>query len=210
MNYIDNLITARPELIGAKDAIAAACELICEAHLKGGKLLLCGNGGSSADCEHISGELLKGFLLKRAPEGKEHKRLSEMLGAECELLQRGVCAIPLPSLSGALTAYTNDVKPSLAFAQLVYAMGRAGDVLIAISTSGSSQNVVKAALCAKALGITVVALTGESGGELLDIADVCIRTPALETYKVQEYHLSIYHAICAEVENKIFSAPKLQ
>lgn len=210
MNYIENLIFAHPELIGAKDAIAAACELICEAHLKGGKLLLCGNGGSSADCEHISGELLKGFLLKRTPEGKEHKRLSEMLGDECELLQRGVCAIPLPSLSGALTAYTNDVKPSLAFAQLVYAMGRAGDVLIAISTSGSSQNVVKAALCAKALGITVVALTGESGGELLDIADVCIRTPALETYKVQEYHLPIYHAICAEVENKIFSAPKLQ
>jgi len=210
MQYIENTVERYPKLEIAAEEMKKAVDIIVEAHTKGNKILLCGNGGSCADCEHIAGELLKGFILKREPKDKELKWLSEEMGAEAELLQRGICAIPLPSISGAMTAYANDVEPSLVYAQLVYAMGKSGDVLVAISTSGNSANVVKAAKCAKALGISVIALTGESGGELLDIADACVRAPALDTYKVQEYHLPIYHAICLEVENKIFSQPKLQ
>ena len=204
MNHIEKAIERYPALKVTKDEIEKAVELIVAAHAKGGKLLLCGNGGSYADCEHIAGELLKGFVMKREPKGKDLKWLSEAMGSDAELLQRGLCAIPLPSISGALTAYINDVDPTLSYAQLVYSMGKAGDVLIAISTSGNSQNVVKAAKCAKALGISVIGLTGESGGELLDLADACIRVPALETYKVQELHLPVYHAICLEVEERLF------
>ena len=204
MSNIDKVIERYPKLTLAKDEIIRAVDLIVKSHIEGGKLLLCGNGGSCADCEHIAGELLKGFVMKREPKGKDLKWLTEALGADAELLQRGLCAIPLPSISGALTAYINDVDPSLAYAQLVYSMGKADDVLLAISTSGNSQNVVKAAKCAKALGISVIGLTGESGGELLDIADACIRVPELETYKVQELHLPVYHAICLEVEERLF------
>ena len=208
MNHIGKTLERYPALSVAKEEMESAVEIIVKAHQNGGKLLLCGNGGSSADCEHIAGELLKGFVMKREPRGKELKWLTEELDEEASLLQRGVCAIPLPSVSGALTAYANDVDPSLVYAQLLYAMGRSGDVLLAISTSGNSQNVVKAAKCAKALGISVIGLTGESGGELLDIADSCIRVPALETYKVQEYHLPVYHALCLEIEERLFASPK--
>ena len=204
MKHVDTLIEKYPALLCIKEATEKAISLIVEAHRAGGKILLCGNGGSSADCEHIAGELLKSFVRKRPPEGKELKHLTEALGEEATLLQRGVCALPLPSFSGALSAYINDVEPSLAYAQLLYAMGKSGDVLIAISTSGSSENVVKAAKCAKALGLSVISLTGESGGELLDLSDACIRAPENTTYKVQEYHLPIYHAICLEVEEILF------
>lgn len=210
MSNIEKTIERYPALAVAKEEMKKAVDIIVKSNLGGGKLLLCGNGGSSADCEHIAGELLKGFVMKREPRGKELKWLTEELGEEASLLQRGVCAIPLPSISGAMTAYANDVEPSLVYAQLLYAMGKAGDVLLAISTSGNSQNVVKAAKCAKALGIFVIGLTGESGGELLDLADACIRVPALETYKVQEYHLPVYHALCLEIEERLFSAHKLE
>ena len=206
MNNVEKTIERYPALIGAKEEMLSAVDIILQSLERDGKILLCGNGGSYADCEHIAGELLKGFVQKREPQGKELKRLSEALGERDAMkLQRGICAIPLPSVSGALSAYINDVDPALAYAQLVYAMGRCGDVLIAISTSGSSANVVNAAKCAKAQGLRVIALTGESGGELLDLADSCIRAPELETYKVQELHLPIYHAICLEVEERLFS-----
>lgn len=205
MTHVEKLLERYPTLKVTKDEIEKAIDLIVASHARGGKLLLCGNGGSSADCEHIAGELLKGFVMKREPKGKDLKWLTEAMGADAELLQRGLCAIPLPSITGALTAYANDVDPTLSYAQLVYSIGKAGDTLIAISTSGNSQNVVKAAKCAKALGISVIGLTGESGGELLDLADACIRAPELETYKIQELHLPIYHAICLEVEERLFS-----
>ena len=205
MTHVEKLLERYPTLKVTKDEIEKAIDLIVASHARGGKLLLCGNGGSSADCEQIAGELLKGFVMKREPKGKDLKWLTEAMGADAELLQRGLCAIPLPSITGALTAYTNDVDPTLSYAQLVYSIGKAGDTLIAISTSGNSQNVVKAAKCAKALGISVIGLTGESGGELLDLADACIRAPELETYKIQELHLPIYHAICLEVEERLFS-----
>ena len=193
MNHIEKLIERMPALAGCADAMCAAVDAICRAHLAGGKILLCGNGGSAADCEHISGELLKGFLLPRpAEEGYP------------DVLQRGVCAIPLTSMSAALSAFANDCDPALVFAQLTYAMGRAGDVFVGLSTSGNSQNVVEAAKVARRAGLVTVALTGESGGALLDLCDVTIRVPAKETYLVQEYHLPVYHALCAEVEARLF------
>ena len=204
MKNVDNLINRIPELAPIEGALTEAVELMVRAHKNGGKILLCGNGGSMADSEHIAGELLKSFVRKRTPDGKELKWLTEALGEEAAKLQRGVSAIPLPSICGAISAFSNDVEPTLAYAQLVYALGRSGDVLIALSTSGSSENVVKAAKCAKALGLSVISLTGESGGELLDISDVCVRAPENTTYKVQEYHLPIYHAICLEVEEILF------
>ena len=193
MNHIEKLIERMPELSGCAEAMYKAVEAICRTHTAGGKVLLCGNGGSAADCEHISGELLKGFLLPRhAEEGYP------------DTLQRGLCAIPLTSMSAALSAFANDCDPALVFAQLTYAMGRAGDVFVGLSTSGNSRNVVEAAKVAKQAELVTIALTGECGGALYDICDVTIRVPAKETYLVQEYHLPVYHAICAEVEALLF------
>lgn len=195
MNHIEMLMERIPALAGCADAMQAAVDAICRTHLEGGKILLCGNGGSAADSEHISGELLKGFLLKRpAEEGYP------------EALQRGLCAIPLTSMSAALSAFANDCEPSLVFAQLVYAMGRKGDLFLGLSTSGNSKNVVEAARVAKRAGLFTVAMTGEGGGALGEICDVVIPVPVKETYLVQEYHLPVYHAICAEVEARLFGA----
>ena len=194
MNYIERLVERVPELSACATDMETAVDAICRMHRDGGKLLLCGNGGSAADCEHISGELLKGFILRR-----EH----------CDdvpaLLQRGVCAVPLPSLSASISAFANDVEPSLVYAQLVYAMGRQGDVFMGLSTSGNSKNVVEAARVAKKLGLVTVGLTGAMGGLLADICDVTIRVPENETYRIQEYHLPVYHAICAQVEEQLFN-----
>jgi phosphoheptose isomerase len=140
----------------------------------------------------------------RRPEGEELAALTEALGEDAPKLQRGVAAVPLTSLSASLSAFANDVDPELVFAQLTYALGKKEDVLICLSTSGNSKNVVKAAKVAKALGIKTIGMSGEGGGAFLSICDVTINAPSRETYKVQEYHLPIYHAICAEVERILF------
>lgn len=204
-SYIEELCVRYPELNPLKDKIKCAVDIMLMSYNSGGKILICGNGGSAADAEHISGELLKGFILKRIPDEEDLERLSSVLGEDSKKLQRGVPAIPLTSLSSVLSAYANDVDPSLVFAQLAYALGRQGDVLICISTSGNSTNVVKAASAARALGISTVALTGEGGGKLGGICDITLNVPATETYNVQEYHLPLYHAICAEIENVLFN-----
>ena len=204
MNYLDNLTERYPELAPLKEKIGAAVDMIIESYKNGGKVLLCGNGGSAADSEHISGELLKGFMELRRPEGDELLALTEALGEDAVKLQRGVAAVPLTSLSASLSAFANDVDPELVFAQLTYALGKRGDVLICLSTSGNSKNVVKAAKVAKALGIKTIGMSGESGGAFLSICDITVNAPSSETYKVQEYHLPIYHAICAEVERILF------
>lgn len=203
--YIDELAQRYPELASLKVKIKEATDMIVECYKKGGKILLCGNGGSAADAEHISGELLKGFVLKRTPEGEELERLGAVLGDDAKKLQRGIPAIPLTSLTSVLSAFANDVDPVLVYAQLTYALGKAGDVLICLSTSGNSKNVVEAARTASALGISTVALTGETESKLSEICDVTINAPELETFKAQECHLPIYHAICAEVERILFN-----
>ena len=206
---INELIERYPALAVCQNDIENAVNSIEKAYRSGGKLLLCGNGGSCADCEHISGELMKGFLKKRplSDEKKHEMRANcpEIDEAVLERLQDALPAIPLTSLSALNTAFCNDVDPSLIYAQSVLALGKKGDVLIAMSTSGNSKNVVEAAKVAKALGLGVIALTGKSGGKLKGIADICICAPECETYKIQELHLPIYHYLCAEIENRFFS-----
>lgn len=208
MKYVSELTERYSALLPIKEDIEAAISRIIECYKSGGKLLLCGNGGSASDSDHMSGELLKGFLSKRVPVGEELSKLESELSEDAVKLQRGISAIPLPQLSGVISAFANDVDPSLVYAQLVYALGKKGDVLVAFSTSGNSVNAVKAAKCAKAMGLFVIAMTGKSGGKLLECSDICLRAPEAETFKIQEYHLPIYHAICAEVEYELFEADK--
>ena len=206
MKHVDLLITRYPCLAEARRDIEAAIQAILTMHRAGGKLLLCGNGGSAADSSHISGELLKGFLLKREPKGAERARLEAIpaLAPYAADLQQGICAIALPDQSAVLSAFANDVKAEAMYAQLVYAMGRTEDVFLGLSTSGNSQNVVLAAACAKALGLVSIGMTGQAGGKLRELCDILIRVPETETYKVQELHLPVYHTICAQVEEELF------
>ena len=210
---IENLLQNHPALLVCRDSIEAARELLIDTYRAGGKLLLCGNGGSCADCDHIAGELLKGFLSHRPlseedcialadslPEGEADPDLYLLAGQ----LQGGLPAISLPSQVAVVTAVSNDTDPALIFAQSVWALGQAGDTLICLSTSGNSRNVVLAAKAARAKGLRVLALTGETESALSALADVTVQAPACDTYRVQEYHLPIYHYLCAAVEEALF------
>ena len=201
MRHVDLLIERYPALGVCREDIENSVKAILEMYHAGGKLLLCGNGGSCADCEHISGELLKGFLLARKPLPEEVEGLDESIASS---LQRGIPAIPLTSLTAVSTAFANDVAPANIFAQLVFALGGKSDVFFGISTSGNSGNVLAAAKTAKVRGLKTIAMTGMKGGKLNDVADICIKVPECETFKVQELHLPVYHAICAEVEEALF------
>ncbi len=208
MTKLDKLISRYPALEYCKTDIDAAKDAMLASYRAGGKILICGNGGSAADAEHISGELLKGFLDPRKMSAENEARFKAALGERSDeyikKLQSGIPAIPLTSLSAALTAYSNDVDAEFMYAQLVFALGKTDDVLIAISTSGNSLNCVRAAETAKALGIKTLALTGERESRLSEICDITIRVPETETYKVQEYHLPVYHYLCAAVEEELF------
>lgn len=205
---LETLIERYPVLANIKDDINNATEKIIECYEKGGKLILCGNGGSSSDCDHIVGELMKGFLKMR-PLSQEKK--AEML-KNCPVLddetlsklQGGLPAISLPNISGLNSAFCNDVDPELIYAQSLVSLGNSGDVLLALSTSGNSKNVFAAAKVAKGLGLTVIGLTGKTGGKLKDVCDLCICAPETETFKIQELHLPIYHFLCAKVEEHFF------
>lgn len=208
MIMINELIKRYPMLDACREDIEKTLEAIISCYEKGGKLLLCGNGGSAADCDHIVGELMKGFLKKR-PLSDEKKAemttLSPSLDTELlARLQSGLPAVSLPSLSILNSAFCNDVDPSLIYAQSVLGLGKKGDLLIAISTSGNAENVAAAVKVARGIGMTTVGLTGESGGKLRALADICICAPEKETFKIQELHLPIYHLLCAAVENHFF------
>ena len=185
-----------------------AVEAIVGSYARGGKVLTCGNGGSAADSEHIVGELMKGFL-KHRPLGEEMREALKKVAPErAEYIANGLQgALPAVSLIGALalnTAFANDQAPDLSMAQQVLGLGVRGEILLGISTSGNSKNVVYAIDVAKAKGLTTIALTGETGGRLKAIADICICAPSRETYKIQEYHLPIYHMLCIAAENEFF------
>ena len=205
---LKTLIERYPVLKDSKADIKAAAEKIIACYEKGGKLILCGNGGSSSDCDHIVGELMKGFLKMR-PLSEEKK--SQML-KNCPLLddetlsklQGALPSISLPNISGLNSAFCNDVDPELIYAQSLMSLGNKGDILLALSTSGNSKNVFAAAKVAKGLGLTVIGLTGKTGGKLKDISDICICAPETETFKIQELHLPIYHFLCAETEAHFF------
>ncbi len=204
---LDRLVEAYPALADCRSAVWQAYERLCQTFRTGGKLLCCGNGGSAADCEHIAGELLKGFLLPR-PLPQSRRAALTALGEEGELLaQRLQGALPCLALTGhpaLATAFGNDVDPQMNYAQQVVGFGRPGDALLAISTSGNARNCTLAVMTAKAMGLTTLCLTGEGGGRLAQLCDVAVRVPAQETYRVQEYHLPVYHALCAMLEAAFF------
>lgn len=201
---LNELLKRYPCLESTSEDIIKAENALITCFKNGNKLLICGNGGSCADCEHIVGELMKGFLSKR-PLSENQKAEMKANCPEIEdkyllLLQRAVPAIALPSFTALNTAFCNDVEPELVFAQSLMGLGKKDDVLLCISTSGNSKNVVAAALTAKALGIKTIGLTGKTGGKLKSICDICVCVPETETFKVQELHLPVYHYLCAKVE----------
>lgn len=199
--HLTNLLQRRPELADASQSIAQAYEVLRKSFRSGGKVLLCGNGGSAADADHWAGELLKGFCQDRPLSKKERGNLRPAIAAK---LQGALPAIPLTSFPAASTAFGNDVDPDLAYAQLTSALGRRGDVFVGLSTSGNAKNVCAAAEVARAKGLKVIALTGASGGKLKPLTDVCICAPTRETYRAQEYHLPIYHCLSLMLEEEFF------
>lgn len=204
---IDNLIERYPEL---KDCfVTEAVEEIINCYMNGNKLLVCGNGGSATDALHIVGELMKGFILPRRLNEKKQKEINALFSETAQYfvdnLQNALPAISLVSETALATAYANDQAPDLSFAQQVLGHGKKGDVLIAISTSGNSKNVIYAAQIAKVQGMQIISLTGSKGGKLRAFSDILINVPSDETFIIQEYHLPVYHALCAAVENEMFS-----
>lgn len=205
---MENLLKRYPQLEKCIGNISEAAEMMLDIYRNGGKILLCGNGGSCADCDHIVGELMKGFLSLR----KIDKNIEEKIGALfpedkeyfTRTLQGSLPAISLPSQSALLSAFANDVEADMVYAQLVFGYGKTEDLLIAMSTSGNSKNVVNAAKMAKVKGMKVLAFTGEKDSKLSEICDITIKAPECETYKIQELHLPIYHYLCAEIERQLF------
>lgn len=206
---LNELLSRYPQLTKCQNEIKKATTAMIDCYKNGGKILLCGNGGSCADCDHIVGELMKGFIKKRplsTEQKAQMKNLYPLLEEETlSKLQGGLPAISLPSMTALNSAFCNDVDPELIYAQSVMALGKKNDVLIALSTSGNSKNVFSAAKVAKGLGIRVIALTGKTGGMLKECSDICITVPETETYKVQELHLPVYHYLCAAVEDVFFN-----
>ena len=203
----DELFVRYPALDGCRADVTRAFELMLVTYRAGGKVLVCGNGGSASDAEHIVGELLKKFKKHRDIPADVRAKL-EATGPDgaalAAKLEGSLAAVTLLSQSGILTAFANDVGWDEAYAQQLLGLGRAGDTLIAISTSGNSRNCVYAALVAKTLGVSVISLTGAGGGRLAGLADAAIRAPETETYKIQEHHLPIYHALYAMLEEELF------
>ena len=211
MTLSDELFQRYPALKDCEKDIFAALALMKETYKNGGKILVCGNGGSCSDAQHIVGELMKGFLLKRPMTAEQKNAFAETLGEEdaenfAARLQRGIPAIALDGMSALFTAYANDADADYVYAQAVFGYGKPQDLLIGISTSGNSKNIVLAAKAAKALGVRTIALTGKKESKLSALCDVTVRVPETETFKVQELHLPVYHYLCADVEDTFFGA----
>lgn len=208
MKEIEILISEYPRLSVMRGDLLNALGVLIHCYKNSGKLLVCGNGGSAADSLHIVGELMKSFVLKRPMSIDISSCLKKSCPEEADYyisnLQGALPAISLVNEVGLITAYSNDMAPDLAFAQQVLGYGKTGDVLFAISTSGNSTNVIHAANIARALNMQVISLTGSTGGKLKDISNVLLAVPEKETYRIQELHLPIYHALCLALENEFF------
>ena len=205
---LEELINRYPELEVCEDDIVQAYELIQDAYDHNHKLLIAGNGGSAADSEHMAGELMKRFKTAR-PVNKELadkiKSVDSNRGERLiQNLEMPLRAVPLTSHLALTTAYMNDADATGVFAQQMLGFGDEGDVFLAISTSGNSENIIYACILAKALGIRIVGLTGKNESKISELADVCIRVPEIETYKIQERHLPVYHCLCLMLENHYF------
>lgn len=205
---LEELIERYPKLEECREAIASAFEIMVESYENNHKMLIAGNGGSAADSNHIVGELMKSFELKRPIEKDiynkivKHEKYGKMLA---DSLQGTLPAISLNNHESLNTAFLNDVNPYVTFAQQVLGYGQKEDVFLGISTSGNSKNVVMAAIVAKAKGMKVIGLTGTKESDLSAIADVTIKVPETRTFKIQEYHLPVYHCLCLMLEKYFFS-----
>ena len=210
LGAIDDLISRYPVLEACRTDLVAAVEAICEGYRTKHKLLVCGNGGSAADAEHIVGELMKGFLLPRRLDEAMQAKMQQVCPAEAdyfmENLQGALPAISMVNQVALNTAFANDQAPDLSFAQQLLGMGDEGDVLLGISTSGNSTNVIYAVQMAKVKGVKSIVLTGKKGGRLKPLADICICVPDDETFRIQELHLPVYHMLCIAAENEFFGA----
>ena len=204
---LSSLFERYPSLRACEGDLRAAFDLLAAAYRNGNKLLICGNGGSAADSEHIVGELMKGFLKRRPISEADVAKLNAIAGGKeiASRLQGTLAAISLPSQMSLLTATANDGDYDLTFAQQVYGLGRAGDVLLAISTSGTSANVCNAVIVAKAFDLKSIALTGKSGGNLASLVDIAIKVPSDNVAEIQELHLPVYHWLSTELEELFFT-----
>jgi D-sedoheptulose 7-phosphate isomerase len=211
--YLEELTGRYPKLKQVETAIDEAARALVNCYLNGHKVLICGNGGSSSDSDHIAGELMKGFEQTRPINETLKKQLisvsEERGGYLSEKLQQGLPAISLTAHTGLMTAVSNDTDASLVYAQQVIGYGKPGDVLIGISTSGNSQSVLDAIIAAKAMGLTVIGMTGETGGRIKPFCDILINVPERRTSFVQELHLPVYHTLCLIVENHFYGNTKV-
>lgn len=206
--HLQRLFERYPMLRECESDLNAALEILTSAFESGNKLLVCGNGGSAADSEHIVGELMKGFLKPRRISFSDAARLEQTGGALgtqlAGKLQAALPAISLVSHTSLISAITNDTAGEMVFAQQVYGLGKPGDVLLGITTSGNSSNVTNAVAVAKTYGLKTIVLTGRSGGQVAPMADTAIRVPADDVAEIQELHLPVYHWLCIQVEEKFF------
>ena len=201
-----------PRLEVCRKDIKKAYDLLFKTYDKNKKMLIAGNGGSAADSEHITGELMKRFKTLRPIKKELSEKLISIDKTRGERLTKNLemplRAVPLTSHIAITTAYMNDADATGVFAQQMLGYGDKGDVFLAISTSGNSENIICACVVAKALGIKIVGLTGEKESKLSEIADICIRVPETETYKIQELHLPVYHSLCLMLESHYFGEKK--
>ena len=208
MDHLQQLIVRYPVLASIKHSILEAYEILADSFSKGKKLLIAGNGGSSADAEHIVGELMKNFVKERSIPDFFNKKLFETdpeIGAYLSAgLQPGLPAISLSGHPSLNTACINDIDAYITFAQQVYGYGDKDDVFLCITTSGNSKNILHAAVTAKAKGLKIIALTGGNGGLIKKYADVSLIVPENDTHKIQELHLPVYHCLCMMLEDRFF------
>ena len=205
--HLDELTARYPVLAETRTAIGNFIKMLISLYRTDGTFFVAGNGGSGADAEHICGELLKGFCRKRPLAAGDLENLrscgdEENFGSQ---LQNGLRAVSLLSHPALTTAFGNDVDPDLAFAQQIWALGKAGDVMLGISTGGNASNIRKAFITARAKNIKTVLLTGNRHGICEEYADLVIAVPEKETFKIQELHLPIYHTVCLAVEAAFFN-----
>ena len=202
------LLERYPQLKEQRDDILAVYKVLEESYENGGQLLVAGNGGSAADSEHIVGELMKAFIKPRKLQDdlqNKLKTVDEKLGTVlADNLQGALPSIAVTGHVGLSTAYLNDCNPLLSFAQQVNGFGREGDVFLGISTSGNSENILYALVTAKAKGMKTIGLSGRDGGKMKEFCDEIIIVPEKETFKIQELHLPVYHALCLMLEERFF------
>lgn len=207
--HLDLLVKRYPVLQEVRPQIEECYEIIRDCYENNGKLIVAGNGGSCADAEHIVGELMKGFVLRRQLPRSFCDALcavDPVVGIQlAEQLQSGLPALALSSHSALNTAFLNDINGEMMYAQQLNVMGNSGDVFLGISTSGNAKNVHYAAIAAKAKGMKVIGLTGKTGGVLNELADVNMVMPCDETYQIQELHLPVYHCLCLMLEAYFFA-----